>query len=439
MSLQDDFQTFCDGLLLTNKANMETTVGEIAKKLNNVYYNLTSEKQEHIYIVGSVGRGSAIKGASDLDIIFDLPNETYKKFDNYESNGQSALLQEVKKYMKERYPNTVLRGDGQVVVIDFTNYTVELVPGFKQSDDKFKYPDTNDGGSWKKTNPIPEQDECKSFDIETEGNFLNVCHMLRAWKNKKGFKFGGLLIDTLVYNFFNENESYKSVEYDSYLGLIKEVFKYLKGLDKDQSYWYAVGSNQLVYNCDNGAFIDKANETYEEIKDYTEETEKINKKLRGVFGSNFPKEETAITEQANVYKQFASITYKDTEEFIENIMFVDIRYNLVIDCDVKQDGWRDQLLSAILRDKQLLKTEKKLEFYIKSTDATSPYDIYWKVKNEGEVAIRKGMLRGQIVKTNKPHHIERTSFRGSHHVECYLIKGGVCVARARIDVPIGDI
>jgi hypothetical protein len=439
MSIQDDFQTFCDNVLLTNKANMETTVGEIAKKLNNVYYSLTSEKQEHMNIVGSVGRASAIKGSSDLDIIFDLPNETYKKFDDYESNGQSALLQEVKKYMKERYPNTVLRADGQVVVIDFTNYTVELVPGFKQSDDKFKYPDTNDGGSWKKTNPIPEQNECQSFDTETEGNFLNVCHMLRAWKNKKGFKFGGLLIDTLVYNFFNENEWYKSVGYDSYLDLIKEVFKYLKGLDNEQSYWYALGSNQLVYNCDNGSFIDKANKIYEEIKEYTEETEKINKKLRDVFGSNFPKEEKVTTEQASVYKQFASITYKDTEEFIENIMFVDIRYNLVIDCNIKQDGWRDQLLSAILSSKQWLRINKKLEFYIKSTDTSPPYDIYWKVKNNGEVAILKDMIRGKIVKTNKAQHIEETSFKGSHHVECYLVKNGVCVAKARIDVPIGNI
>jgi hypothetical protein len=438
VSLKEDFKTFCDNLLLTNKSDMETTAGEIAKRLNNVYYSLESEKSEHMYIVGSVGRETAVKGSSDLDLLFDLPNETYKKFDNYESNGQSALLQEVKKYLKERYPKTDLRGDGQVVVIDFTNYTVELVPGFKQTDGKFKYPDTNDGGSWKKTDPIPEQDECKSFNTETDGNFINVCHMLRAWKNKKGFKFGGLLIDTLTYNFFNDNNTYKNVGFDSYLDMMKEVFKYLKNLDKNQSYWFALGSNQQVYNCDNGDFIDKADEAYIDIKDLTAETENVNKKLRKIFGSSFPKKEL-VTEQANAYKQYAGYTYRDTEEFIDNIVPVDIRYKLVIDCKVTQDGWRDQLLSYILRTKDILRINKSLDFYISYTDTPLPYDIYWKVKNQGEVAKQRDMIRGQIKRTNSSHQKESTNFKGPHYVECYIVKNGVCVAKGRIDVPISNI
>ena len=50
-------------------------------------------------------------------------------------------------YLKERYPKTDISGDGQVVVIEFNHYTVELVPGFKQPDNRFKYPDTHDGGA----------------------------------------------------------------------------------------------------------------------------------------------------------------------------------------------------------------------------------------------------------------------------------------------------
>ncbi|AQS60262.1 nucleotide-binding domain-containing protein [Desulforamulus ferrireducens] len=437
MSLSDDFNTFCNDILLKNRADMETSAGEIAKKLNNVYYDLSSEKEEHMYIVGSVGRESAIKGSSDLDLIFDLPNETYKKFDNYTGNGQSALLQEVKDHLKERYPKTKLRGDGQVVVIEFTNYTVELVPGFKQSDGKFKYPDTHDGGSWKKTDPIPEKEESKNFDIETGGNFLNFCHTIRAWKNKKGFKFSGLLIDTLVYNFFNDNTSYKAVGYDAYLEVLKELFNYLKGLNKQQSYWYALGSNQHVYNTDNGNFIDKAKEAYEEIKDLDEESENINDVLRNLLGTEFPKKEVA-TEQANLYKGLYTRKYRNTEEFIERKFPVDIRYNLVIDCKVTQDGWRDQWLSAILKQRGLLRINKKLDFYIDYTDAPEPYDIYWKVKNEGEVAIQKDCIRGQVIRTNNKHQKERTDFKGPHYVECYLVKNNVCVARARINVPIGN-
>lgn len=45
--------------------------------------------------------------------------------------------------------------------------------------------------------------------------------------------------------------------------------------------------------------------------------------------------------------------------------------------------------------------------------------------------------RGQIIKDNKRIHHETTKFFGPHYVECYLIKNGICVAKDRIDVPIG--
>ena len=136
----DGFDVFCSSIALDNFEEMEKSAKSIAKKLNSVYYGLDKDDTSHLYIVGSVGRKTAIKGISDLDILFDLPLDTYKKFDAYQSNGQSALLQEVKESLQERYPKTDISGDGQVVVIEFNHYTVELVPGFKQSDGRFILP-----------------------------------------------------------------------------------------------------------------------------------------------------------------------------------------------------------------------------------------------------------------------------------------------------------
>ena len=89
--------------------------------------------------------------------------------------------------------------------------------------------------------------------------------MLRAWKKKKGFKFKGLLIDTLIYNFFNENEEYKNVNFDSYLELIKSVFEFLKNEDSKKSYWLALESNQQISNDDNGKFVKKAEKAYNKL------------------------------------------------------------------------------------------------------------------------------------------------------------------------------
>ena len=209
MALGSDFKSFCKSILLDNWDDMESTAGEIAKKLNKHYYDIDSDSSSHMYIVGSVGRETAIKGSSDLDILFDLPQDVYSKYNGYSSNGQSALLQDVKTVVQERYPKTDISGDGQVVVIAFDKYTVELVPGFQNSDGSFKYPDTHDGGSWKTTNPIPEQEECQACSDASGGVFFDFCHIIRGWKNNIGLSMGGLLIDTLVYDHFKNNSNYK--------------------------------------------------------------------------------------------------------------------------------------------------------------------------------------------------------------------------------------
>lgn len=436
MSLKDDFQTFINNLEPTNISDMETTVGEIAKKLNNYYYGLTGDTSSNMYIVGSIGRTTAIKGVSDLDILFNLPNSTYKQYDDYESNGQSALLQEVKNVLKDRYPNTDMSGDGQVVVIKFSNYTVELVPGFKQSDDRFKYPDTNDGGKWKYTDPLPEIEESKTTADDTDGNFRYIANMLRSWKNKQGFKFGGLLIDTLTYNFLNSKVEYRNIGFDSYLDMTKELFKYLKDLNKDQAYWYALGSNQKVYNCDNGKFITKAKNAYKKIENLSEESSNINKELRKIFGSKFPKK--SIKESRASYSFNKS--YSDTEQFIEDMFQVDIKYYLTIDCKVTQNGFTPKLLSYILNNSMYLQPKKSLEFFIVNIDEEiiGKYDVYWKVKNEGQVAKDRNCIRGQVKKYNTMKLYEATDFKGEHYVECYIVQDGICVARDRIDVPISN-
>lgn len=440
MSLETDFEIFIGNLEQTNISEMEITVGEIAKKLNKNYYNLDSDKTSHMYIVGSVGRETAIKGVSDLDILFDLPVEVFKRFDAYKEKKQSSLLQEVKNVLKARYPNTDISGDRQVVVIKFNKYTVELVPGFKQSDDRFKYPDTNNGGSWKYTDPLPEISESKKTAEDTDNNFKYIANMLRAWKNKQGFKFGGLLIDTITYNFLNEKTDYRNIGFDSYLDMTQALFEYIKDLNKDQSYWYALGSNQKVYNCDNGKFITKAEKAYKKIKDLTANSSDVNKKLRQVFGTQFPKKVTA--ENRAYTSSYNQKYYNDTEEFIEDYLTVDIKYNISIDCKITQDGFRPMLLKKLLRDKMFLAIKKHLEFYIDSMDSEikkeAPYDIYWKVKNEGQEAIKRDCIRGQIKRTNTKFINESSDFIGEHYVECYIVKDGICIAKDHIDVPISN-
>ncbi|MCR3918864.1 nucleotide-binding domain-containing protein [Bacillus licheniformis] len=448
--LGEKFEEFVDGLQIASIEEETKRVKEITKRLNKSFRDLDNEEIENSHIVGSLGRDTAIKTFSDVDMLYVLPKELKNQYDEYEGNGQSKLLQKVKQEIKKRYPKTIVRGDGQVVVVSFEsiNKTVEVCPCFERTDGAYDYLDSNNGGSWKKTDPMPEIDESIKVIDETNSNYKYVCNIVRAWKNNKGFKFGGLLIDTLVYNFFNENENYKDSTFDDYLSLLKDLFYYLKTRNKDQKYWYALGSNQKVYN-KGGAFVNQAKKAYEKIKDKTEDSEDLYEKLQDIFGKAFPIPEEI--QESNVIEKSALFgrSVRQTEEFIEHKFDVDIRYHLKIDCIVKQDGFRNKFLRNILRDKLPLKANKSLEFFItenefetlsKDDEDNLYYEVYWKVLNRGEEAIRRDCIRGQIVRDKGTHKkFESTNFKGEHYVECYIVYKNVCVAKDRISVPISTI
>lgn len=422
------FERFCDEIHLVTTNDFDKSIAEIVKKLNKTYYDSDSE-QDHLYIVGSIGRGTAIKGVSDVDIIFDLPKEVYYRFCQREGNVQSSLLQEVRNILIERYPNSYISGDGQVVSIQFTSYTIELVPGFKQDDNTFKYPDSNFGGSWKITNPIPEQKASREKSTATLKNYRRMCNMLRAWKNNIGFKFGGLLIDTLVFNYFEKDNTHQFSSFSNYVKFLKDVFAYLGNQDPDQAYWLALGSNQQVYNTDNGRFVKLAKKYLKKLND-TKTEDELEDVFIEIFGITFSKS------IINSYGNPSHIRKAPNEEFIDDMFPVDIVESLKIDCEVSQKGYRTFKLRDWLAGKiRWLSKNRKLVFSIISTSVKKPYDIYWKVRNIGPVAKELNMERGQITKGNSSKE-ERTNFNGRHYVECYIVKNEVCVARNRILVTI---
>lgn len=134
-------------------------------------------------------------------------------------------------------------------------------------------------------------------------------------------------------------------------------------------------------------------------------------------------------------------SYKDTEQFIENLFPVLEIYNVDIDCRVSEDGFRDmplyQYLERHLRGfSRFIPFNFKVKCKVGNTDCPSYDKVLWKVRNVGEVAENKDCIRGQI--EERTHEIiEPTSFQGTHYIECYLIKDEVCVAIGRVDVPIG--
>jgi len=429
MSIADDFKSFVENLKITEASatTISDRYGKITKALNKKYRNTESTTDNSLQ-VGSYGRFTAIKGISDLDMIYEMPASEWDRFKEEGTGRQSALLQEMKEAIKISYRTTKMRGDGQVVVVEFGDQVVEVVPGFKQDNGSYKYPDTKEGGKWKNTDPKPEIKAIREANQVTS-NVRRLCKMARAWRRKQGVNMGGLLIDTMVYNFFQSTDIYNNKGYKFYDQLCRDFFEYLSGLP-NQDYYKAPGSKQGVYV--KSKFQRKAKKAYNLCLKAIEAEGKAsaNRNWKRVFGRNFP----AATV---VQKAAEAKTWRDTEEFISDKYPIEIRYNLTIDCRVEQRGYQTHWLTHMLVNRLPLLANKQLEFSVTSIDVPPPYSIEWKVLNQGPIAEQKDQIRGEIWQdTGHQKRRESTNFKGEHMVECYAIKDGVVVASDSIDVPI---
>lgn len=292
MSVADWFNDFYYGLTVQNQKNISTRYKNITKRLNTDYWITTSETAHSLY-VGSYGRNTAIEGFSDLDMLFRLPYDVYKKYDDYVGNGQSALLQAVKKSIEKTYSTTSIRADGQVIIVPFDDgIKFEVVPAFVNKDDSFTFPDANNGGKWRITNPKPELEAMKTRNLACNWNLVRLCRMMRVWRNFWDVPIGGLLIDTLAYQFI-VGWAYKDKSFLYYDFLCRDFFKWLSEQSSTQEYWKAPGSGQYVYG--KGLFQYKAKRCYNiavEAIEYETRTPKLEwsakQKWREIFGTRFP-------------------------------------------------------------------------------------------------------------------------------------------------------
>lgn len=193
----------------------------ITKAINRVFWYSESETANSRY-VGSYGRGTAIH-TSDLDVLVELPKNEYNHFTSLQGNGQSRLIQAVKDAVLNKYPNTDIKGDGQVVVVRFSDgMRFEILPAFLQENQNtYLYPDTHMGGNWMSTNPIAEQEAMKKKNSEAESNglLIDTCRHIRFVRDVcySSYKLSGILIDSFVYSairdwhWLRNNESKSSL------------------------------------------------------------------------------------------------------------------------------------------------------------------------------------------------------------------------------------
>ncbi|MBS4875634.1 MAG: nucleotidyltransferase, partial [Actinomyces sp.] len=319
-----------DGLLSALKVGDRASViasrrDEIAKALNRDFRKKDGCSDYNL-MVGSFGRHTAIKGVSDLDMIYILPEGIRE--DYVGDRGPRRMLERVRDDLKARYPNTDIRVDQCVVRVQFAAnaFKFDVQPAFENADRSFSYPDTK-SESWKITKPRDEIQATRESVARTSANMRHLARMARAWKNANGVVMGGLLIDTLVYRFFEQTHEFDATGSGSFDRMVRDFFEFLKN-EPENDYYLALGSHQRVYV--KAKFQPKAKKAYNRCVEAMEAegTSMADSIWRELFGTFVPRAKSSRDARS----------FKCTEEFIEDHYPVEISDTVSIDCEVTQAG-----------------------------------------------------------------------------------------------------
>lgn len=259
MTIGDAFREFGANLSIDNRDDIAARYRSITETLNDDFWGSASRTEHRCYF-GSYGRGTAIRGITDMDMIFELPGNLYGHYDRYEGNGQSALLQQVRRALRITYRTTTIGADLQVVVVLFPDkMNFEVLPAFATAGGRYVHPDAKAGGSWKEIDPKSEMQAIRKCNHDSKSALTRLCRMTRAWQVKRKVSISAFLIDTLAYDFLTQS-SRSSPGIANYDLMVTSFFHFLMSQKRAQMFWYAPGSGERVHR--KGVFETKAKETH---------------------------------------------------------------------------------------------------------------------------------------------------------------------------------
>lgn len=239
------FRRFHQDLQLTaNEINDGTgkQIG-IRQSLQRAYWGPTSDNPPG-FLVGSWGKQTAVRPPNDIDLFMQLPAAVYQRFEGYTGNRQSALLQEVKNHLLKTYPQTSMRGDGQVIVVAFNSIKIEVVPVFRWDDTgTWIMPDANAGGRWRFAYPDAEKSALDNADASGNNNCRPLIQMMKTWKYNCNVPIKSFHIEQLVAAFIGCYE-HRNQGYYYYDWFIRDFLHFLMG--KRNTSIYAPASNEFV-------------------------------------------------------------------------------------------------------------------------------------------------------------------------------------------------
>jgi hypothetical protein len=198
---------------------MVTTVAEAFRQfrtnleITSLQESTTSTRQSNVrdavardfsvlesFLTGSYRRNTMIAPLSTADVdVFVVLDPKY-----YAIGNQQALLSTVMGTLKKEYKKTPkIKPDGQAVTITFTDFKVDVVPGFYRTGGGYLIPDAN-AGRWIPTDPKKHVDIWTASNKAHNGSLVPLIKMMKCWNRANGDLFRSFHLEVLVRNVLTD-------------------------------------------------------------------------------------------------------------------------------------------------------------------------------------------------------------------------------------------
>jgi len=159
-----------------------------------------------------------------------------------------------------------------------------------------------------------------------------------------------------------------------------------------------------------------------------EDRDESYRKWRKVFGDDFGTY-GEITKASEAHLALSSV--RNTDETIQGRWGIPIQLNPAYKVKLlgrirRKPGWRHYDLPS---RGNIASKYVTIDFRLDYVNVPEPFEVYWKVRNNGDEAFTADQMRGQVERDSGSRSLsESTKYRGSHYVEVFIVKSGVCVA-----------
>lgn len=445
--LNKEFNTFYDEYVILEPEaikSLHTKKNLNIERLENGLAEYNEEKgtkyklAEHV-VQGSVAMSTVTqneKNEYDIDVAIVFDSDNLPDGDTRATKNMVLNALEKKTYLFKQAPefktNCIRVVYSEGYHIDFAVYRRT-----KTINDDYFY--EHAGSQWRKRDPKVITNWFAEQDDDKDNNLRKITRLIKMFStSRKHWNMpGGLILSVLCNEQYSNNERLDEMFYKTIVKIRNRLQNYTavyNPTDITQSLLLIKEDDSRMRN-----LLTRLNDYISKL-DVLFESDCSRDEALSVwsdfFNHDFWKEQLTEGTSARVLTEVYSAP---DEAYIQNDFQVLNDKFVRIDCEVTDNLHRTKSLRAMLANNETIDVGSSLRYFIRAAKVSTPYDVWWKVKNRGEEAKRKNCLRGEIAPDKdgaKGVRKETASFIGHHYVECYLIKNGICVATSRIDVPI---